>query len=143
MSGLPPKADIPALFNNFIGAGQQGGRDGSIDRASRTKIYSQSDLSRFLEWQLGDFCTFQDAVDVDRGSRKILGGRWPIGNESAIVHLERPRMHAGEVPYQAFINDGATKANRDLTGFDEYGHHLLLFSNCEGGTNVDTGCQRQ
>jgi hypothetical protein len=96
-----------------------------------------------LYWQFGWFFTLQDAVDVDRGSRKILGGCWPVGNKSAIVHLERPRMYAGEVPYQAFINDGATKAHRHITGFDEYGHYLLLFGNCEGGTNVDTRCQRQ
>jgi hypothetical protein len=35
-----PRADIEALFNNLVGAGQQGGRDGNIYRASRTKIYS-------------------------------------------------------------------------------------------------------
>ena len=52
-------------------------------------------------------------------------------------------MHAGEVSNQAFINNSATKAHRYTPGLDEYGCHLLFFGNCEGGANVDTGCQRQ
>src|SRR5262245_34039750 len=38
------------LFKNLVGTGQQGRRDGNIDRASGTKIYCQSDLSWLLKW---------------------------------------------------------------------------------------------
>jgi hypothetical protein len=62
---------------------------------------------------LVDFCALQDTVDIDRGSGKILGGGWPIGNESAIVHLESigpPLLRFFDLDQRTFADVEATSA---------------------------------
>ena len=98
MSALPPKADmcgaladvrlvpiatVSRFFDYFVGAGEQRWRHGNPQYLGGLKIDRQVILGRRLHGQITRLLTLQNAINVSRGARELIGQIWSIGHQAA------------------------------------------------------------
>ena len=58
------QAEIGALFNHFVGAGQQRSWYGDAERLGCLEIDGEFEFRRLLDWPIGSFFVFENFFDV-------------------------------------------------------------------------------
>jgi len=64
-----------ASFDDLVGAGENGGRDRQAERLRCLEVDHQFELGWLLDWEVGGFGAFQDAID-EKASRRIASKRF-------------------------------------------------------------------
>jgi hypothetical protein len=67
-------------LDHLIGAGEQRGRNFDTQRFSCLEIDHQPEASRLLDRQATSFVTFEDTIDIARGSSEHINFVGPVGN---------------------------------------------------------------
>jgi hypothetical protein len=62
----PEQVQRDSLFYDFVGAGQQGRRDGDAKRLRRLEIDHKLELGRLLDWKFRWLRALKDLVNIGR-----------------------------------------------------------------------------
>src|SRR5258706_2264856 len=79
------------LFDDLIGAGEQRRRHVETERLCGLAIDDKLVLARCLDWKVGWFFAFEDAIHIGGRKRKLIALR-SIGDQSTKFSKKTPRI---------------------------------------------------
>src|ERR1700738_3016328 len=114
-------------FDDLVGAGEDGWRDGEAERRGGFEINDQLEFRWLLDWQIGGLCAFEDLIDIngDAALPKIEDAG-AVGHEPAVIDEVAQPVHCRETVRSGESDDAFPIRDQKRVGIDNKTIRVLL-----------------